>query len=77
MAECYVDKRDRRGVRFVSGLARNSSTLKLISKNGRLCTKCCGFNGGQIPAECGFCIGTQPATIQVEFSNFVDIGPAA
>ena len=36
----------------MSGLARNSSTLRLISKNGKLCTKCCGPPPGYEPDLC-------------------------
>lgn len=45
----------------MSGLARSSSTLKLISKNGKLCTKCCGpiqgDPGYRYPGTCSACFG--------------------
>ncbi len=51
----------------MSGLARNSSTLKLISKNGKLCTKCCNVG---IP--CTHCDVPTPLTVFVQIGGLVD-----
>lgn len=53
----------------------NPSTGKvLVSRdsagNSKLCSTCCG----QIPSVCGFCQDTQPAIVQINFSDFVDVG---
>ena len=42
----------------MSGLARNSSTLKLISRNGKLCTSCCTPPGGYSPISCVCFVGS-------------------
>lgn len=52
--------------------AWDTSNLVALYNNGKQCTSCCNT----IPAVCEFCVGFQPATVRLTFSDCVDVNPA-